>query len=52
MLGSVAVLGLLYFLRGPLRLRDNLAAGEGPVESSVLGFLKREWGYSKQEKPP
>ncbi|KAJ6657937.1 hypothetical protein lerEdw1_001727 [Lerista edwardsae] len=25
-LGSVAVLGLLYFLRGPLRLRDNLAA--------------------------
>ncbi|XP_066478889.1 suppressor of tumorigenicity 7 protein-like [Tiliqua scincoides] len=25
-LGSVALLGLLYFLRGPLRLRDNLAA--------------------------
>nr|XP_060628685.1 suppressor of tumorigenicity 7 protein-like isoform X1 [Anolis sagrei ordinatus] len=26
-LGLVAVLGLLYCLRGPLRLRDNLAAG-------------------------
>ncbi|XP_061487982.1 suppressor of tumorigenicity 7 protein-like isoform X2 [Rhineura floridana] len=25
-LGLLAVLGLLYFLRGPLRLRDNLAA--------------------------
>ncbi|KAH0618938.1 hypothetical protein JD844_018499 [Phrynosoma platyrhinos] len=25
-LGAVAALGLLYFLRGPLRLRDNLAA--------------------------
>nr|XP_016848833.1 PREDICTED: suppressor of tumorigenicity 7 protein-like isoform X3 [Anolis carolinensis] len=27
-LGLVAALGLLYCLRGPLRLRDNLAAGE------------------------
>lgn len=29
--GFLAALGLLYFLRGPLRLRDNLVAGKGTV---------------------
>lgn len=29
--GFLALLGLLYFLRGPLRLRDNLVAGKGTV---------------------
>lgn len=44
--GLAALLGLLYCLRGPLRLRDNLAAGEAGPE----GALRRGGGSQAGKK--